>query len=54
MEAIVEVVSMKSDDMPNPAFTIRELEERDLPELAQIMVEGFPRPELFGKLPPTH
>jgi hypothetical protein len=31
------------DSMPNPAFTIRELEERDLPELAQIMAEGFPR-----------
>jgi hypothetical protein len=29
--------------MPNPAFAIRELEERDLPELTQIMVEGFPR-----------
>jgi hypothetical protein len=30
-------------NVPNPAFTIRELEERDLPELAQIMAEGFPR-----------
>lgn len=29
--------------MPNRAFTIRELEERDLPELAQLMLEGFPR-----------
>lgn len=29
--------------MPNSAFTIRELEEQDLAELAQIMSEGFPR-----------
>src|SRR2546430_4389697 len=34
--------------MHNRAFTIRELEERDLPELAQIMLEGFPRhPQAF-------
>ena len=26
----------------NPAFTIRELEERDLPELSKILAEGFP------------
>jgi hypothetical protein len=35
--------SERMDSMPNPAFTIRELEERDLPELARIMAEGFPR-----------
>lgn len=29
--------------MHNRAFTIRELEERDLPELTQLMLEGFPR-----------
>jgi hypothetical protein len=29
--------------MPDHDFTIRELEERDLPELAKILAEGFPR-----------
>jgi hypothetical protein len=29
--------------MSDQAFTIRELEEPDLPELAQILAEGFPR-----------
>jgi hypothetical protein len=32
--------------LPNRAFTIRELEERDLPKLAQIMADGFPRHSL--------
>ena len=29
--------------MPDPAFTIRELEERDLSEAVQVLAEGFPR-----------
>jgi hypothetical protein len=30
-------------NMPDYAFTIRELENRDLPEVAQILANGFPR-----------
>jgi hypothetical protein len=39
-----EPVAMKHNiNMPDYAFTIRELENRDLPEVAQILANGFPR-----------